>query len=510
MKDEITSMMEEEVFEVTDLSTALRTQKVSDVLSSKWVFAKKTAPIRYKAHLVARGFRQTRGINFEETFAPTPTFGALRLLLSMAISNDWAIKTFDVKVAFLHSLIDMPVFIWPPQGMMIDRGKVLKLKKALYGTKQAARCWWKHLTNILQNIGFQPNKEDLSTYTFHFDMGSAILWIHVDDGAIACSSKDLLLMICHCLNEKLKIKWDNKISGLVGLEIAQHPKGILISQPDLIRKLVNLSPSNITAKSPLPHNCNLVSNKAAHMDIPYLKRIGMLLYIAQGSRPDITYAVNYLARFSLGTDPSHWEALEHLIAYLRYTLNIGIYIGNEHPENKIECYVDANWGGEGNRSSHGFILFHNKNPIAWQSKRQATVASSTCQAEYMALSFASKECLWMTNLFHPILAIPTPIIYSDNKTSIDIALDIANRKQTRHLIREFNLINEYICTKKVILSWVSTDNQMADILTKALGSIKVKEFLSKLIGDTCLDKCYGGECYDSPKNQKKTLEHSKT
>ncbi|MBW0514870.1 hypothetical protein O181_054585 [Austropuccinia psidii MF-1] len=229
MNDEIASMVEEKVFDLTDLSTVLQTQKVSDILSSKWVFAKKTSPLRYKARLVARGFQQTRGINFEETFAPTPTFGALRLLLSVAVSNTWTIKTFDVKVAFLHSIIDMPVFIWPPQGMMIDRGKVLKLKRALYSTKQAARCWWKHLTEILQDIGFQPNKEDLSTYTFISNMGSAILWIHVDNGAIACSSNDLLLNICDCLNKALKIKWDNKISGLVGLEIMQCPKGLLIS-----------------------------------------------------------------------------------------------------------------------------------------------------------------------------------------------------------------------------------------------------------------------------------------
>ncbi|MBW0481181.1 hypothetical protein O181_020896 [Austropuccinia psidii MF-1] len=175
MNDEITSMVEEEVFELTDLSTVLQTQQVSNILSSKWVFAKKTAPLRYKACLVARGFRQTRGINFEETFALTLTFGALRLLLSMAISNNWAIKTFDMKVAFLHSIIDMPIFIWLPQGMAIGHGKVCKLKKALYGMKQAARCWWKHLTKIVQDIGFQPNKEDLSTYTFNSDMGSVIL-----------------------------------------------------------------------------------------------------------------------------------------------------------------------------------------------------------------------------------------------------------------------------------------------------------------------------------------------
>ncbi|MBW0491790.1 hypothetical protein O181_031505 [Austropuccinia psidii MF-1] len=166
-------------------------------------------------------------------------------------------------------------------------------------------------------------------------MGSAILWIHVNDGAITSSSNKLLLTICNRLNKALKIKWDDQINGLVGLEIMQHRKGLLISQPKLIHKLINLSYSNITAKSPLPHNCSLISNKAKHMDIPYLKRIGILLYIAQGSRPNITYAVNYLVRFSLGTDSSHWEALEHLIAYLCYTINIGIYINNEHPENKI-------------------------------------------------------------------------------------------------------------------------------------------------------------------------------
>ncbi|MBW0462605.1 hypothetical protein O181_002320 [Austropuccinia psidii MF-1] len=338
MNEEILSMKEEDVFELTNLSTVLQTQKHSDILSSKWVFAKKNAPIQYMARLVARGFRQTKGINFEETF------GALRLLLSLAISNKWSIKTFDVKVAFLHSLIDMPIFIWPPQGMAVERGKVLKLKKALYGTKQAARCWWRHLTKVLENIGFRPNKEDLSTYTFISDAGSAILWIHVDDGAITSSSNELLSHICGQLDNALKIKWDDGIGGLVGLKITPHPRGLHISQPDLINKLTHLSCSNITAKSPLPQNCNLTSNKAKLMDIPYLKQIGILLYIAQGSRPDITYAVNYLARFSLGTDESHWQALEHLIAYLRYTINIGIYITDGHPGSKMECYVDANWG----------------------------------------------------------------------------------------------------------------------------------------------------------------------
>ncbi|MBW0581417.1 hypothetical protein O181_121132 [Austropuccinia psidii MF-1] len=282
----------------------------------------------------------------------------------------------------------------------------------------------------------------------------ALLWIHVDDGALTASSPQLLDKIATAISKKLKIKWDDVITSLVGLIICQSANGIHLSQPDLIKKLVSLRPSNITAKSPLPPNCKLESGTSKEMDKPYLKRIGILLYIAQGSRPDITYAVNYLAHFSLGTTLAHWEALEHLIAYLRLTSTAGIFISNLDTASAFKCYVDANWGREGNCSSHGFLILHNKNPISWQSKQQATIASSTCQAEYMALSFAARECLSMTHLFQQVLGEGVPKLYSDNKTSVNIALNVASQKQTRHLIREFNLVNEYIAKKKISLSWI--------------------------------------------------------
>ncbi|MBW0536436.1 hypothetical protein O181_076151, partial [Austropuccinia psidii MF-1] len=387
---------------------------------------------------------------------------------------------------------------------------VLRLNKALYGTKQAARCWWRHLTNILVDIGFEPNKEDLSTYTYLSSSGTALLWIHVDDGALTASLPQLLEEIVKAISRRLKIKWDKKVTILVGLNIHQSAEGIRITQSDLIQKLITLCPRNITAKSPLPLNCKLESGPSKEMDIPYLQRIGMLLHIAQGSRPDITFAVNYLARFLLGTTEDHWKALEHLIAYLRMTDTTGVMIRDSGSTSAFECYVDANWGGEGNRSTHGFLLLHNNNPISWQSKRQATIASLTCQAEYMAMSFAARECLWISRLFQPILGISIPRLYSDNKTSVNITLNIASQKQTRHLIREFNLVNEYIAKGKISLSWISTHAQMADILTKPLGSLKVTQFLSLLNSIKVNVTSRGGECYDSSKNQKKFLEHSET
>ncbi|MBW0535338.1 hypothetical protein O181_075053 [Austropuccinia psidii MF-1] len=457
--EELKSMGDQDVFEICNLSQALKEVPHESILGTKWVFTKKRNPERFKGRLVARGFEQIHGINFEETFAPTPTFGALRMLFSIACLNKWSIRTFDVKVAFLHSLIDKPVYIWPPKGVVLPKNCVLKLKKALYGTKQAARCWWLHLRDR---------------------WGKAILWIHVDDGALTGSSVEVLDYISDELNKHFQIKWDTTVTGLVGLLIEQTLGGFKFSQTELIDKLINLTPSRITASLPLPPHCKLESAASTMLDKDYLKRIGILLYIAQGFRPDISYAVNYLARFSMGTDDSHWEALEHLIAYMRKTRTLGIQIGGADPCPILRTYVDANWGGEGDRSTHGFSMLHGNNPILWQSKRQATVATSTSQAEYIALSFSARECLWISNLYRRLLFDPTPILLSDNKTAIGIATDSMSRKKTRHLIREFNLINKYITKEKIRLKWVGTNEQMADILTKPIGHISVKKFVDTI------------------------------
>ncbi|MBW0592202.1 hypothetical protein O181_131917 [Austropuccinia psidii MF-1] len=162
------------------------------------------------------------------------------------------------------------------------------------------------------------------------------------------------------------------------------------------------------------------------------------------------------------------------------TRNMEILIQKSNSSSKIKCFVDANWGGEGNRSTHGYIILHGLNPIGWQLRRQTTIASLTAQAEYMALLFATKEVLWLYNLFVDILRNPIGILLSDNRTAVGILTDTMNKKQTRHLIREFNTINKFIAVQKLKLEWVSTNEQLADILTKSLGTIKNSLFVLRL------------------------------
>ncbi|MBW0484683.1 hypothetical protein O181_024398 [Austropuccinia psidii MF-1] len=164
----------------------------------------------------------------------------------------------------------------------------------------------------------------------------------MDDGAITASCSKLL----NNLINKLKIKWDEEVNKIVGLNSEKTNDGYKFYQSELIQKLINLRPSNITALSPLPHNCQLKSNKSTQFDKEYLKCIVILLYIARGSRPDIAYAVYYLESFAMCMTTEYWDSLEKLIAYLRKTPEMGILISKDNPENKLTCYVNANWGGK--------------------------------------------------------------------------------------------------------------------------------------------------------------------
>lgn len=458
--------------------------EATEILTCRWVFALKRSQegvvTRFKARIVAQGFRQVHGVNVSETFAPTPTFSSLRLLLAMASRFGWPVASFDVRSAFLHSDIDHDVYIRPPPGVSVKPGCVLKLRKALYGTRQASRCWWLHLKTCLARIGFFPNLEDQSTYTYQSPQGKAFLWIHVDDGLFTASSLALISTLKASLSSVLDLKWDDQLSSIIGLRIREVQGGFRLDQPILVNKITNFLPSAIKTRTPI-QSSDLLSNPSnGSFDVEYLSRIGCLLYLAQGSRPDITFAVHFLARFSMNPDASHWAALEHLISYVRYSASLSLPIlAAGVLDSPVTTYVDANWGGEGARSVHGFLSLAWGAPVSWSSKRQTCCARSTCQAEYMALSFASKDACFLSSVLSHFLDIQPPLIRCDNRAAVQISSDCGTRKEHRHVDREFHVINELLFKKKVRLEWISTERQLADIFTKALGWRSVSNFLDQ-------------------------------
>ncbi|MBW0535802.1 hypothetical protein O181_075517 [Austropuccinia psidii MF-1] len=283
------------------------------------------------------------------------------------------------------------------------------------------------------------------------------------------------------LAKRLRLKWDDTLSSIVGIEVQKEGSKFWMKQSGLINKLISSSTNNFTEYEPLP-SANLKSNAATQMDRDYLSKIGMILYLAQATQPDVMYAVNYLARFAMGTDNSHWRALNHLIEYIRTTKDWELIIDSAGKKKEMKMYVDANWGSEGWRSQHGYCGFLMGSMVSWNSKRQSCVAALTCQEEYMALSFGAKDALCLGRNIEGVVGQIIPTILSDNQSAMKIAGNAGSRKKSRHIEREFHIINELIVQEKVSLEWVPTAFQLADIFTKALGRIKLKPFIDTMSG----------------------------
>ncbi|MBW0548619.1 hypothetical protein O181_088334, partial [Austropuccinia psidii MF-1] len=211
----------------------------------------------------------------------------------MASAYKWRVTTFDVRTAYLHSKLEEDIYVRAPPVVATGHDMVFKLNKLLYGLKQAGGCLWLHLKTILQKIGFRTNEEDQS-YVYHQDGDMAIQWIHVDNGVMATSNVIFWKTLKEELTKQLKLKWDKEISSIVGIEVIRKEDTFVLKQISFINKLLLTCDNNFMAHEPLPMD-SLILNKATQMDKQYLSKIGMMLYLPQATRPDIMYAVNYLA-----------------------------------------------------------------------------------------------------------------------------------------------------------------------------------------------------------------------
>ncbi|MBW0460388.1 hypothetical protein O181_000103 [Austropuccinia psidii MF-1] len=466
--EELGNMKRMDVFEIAE--------KRSDqhLISGGWIFAKKmdnmTGKVRYKARYVARGNRQWHNEEYKETFAPTATFSALRLLLTWAAKNKWLVHSFDFTAAYLNAPIDMNIWIRPPEGLVVPEGAGCRLKKALYGTKQAGRCWWEHLSDKLKELGFKKSVYDTSVY-FNIRDG-AITWIHMDDGIVIAQDIEALNALKRGLDKSFAIKWKSGVTNIIGVEVEQKADGFSLSQKKLINDVIagNWNGKKLHT-TPLPDKCNVSTTPPNDTIIEqklFLSIIGSLSYVANGTRPDISFAVNLLARHAQAPSVHHWTLLQHLLGYLQNTRDrcLRLFPNNEG----IVVASDASWGGEFSRSTHGYMATVHGCAIAWCSKRLTTVAASTSHAEYMALSLAARQGSWLKKLINDVFDKDVPLLLQcDNESTIRISKNTASNKRTRHSDRDFFLINEMLYNKTAELEWVSTKEMRADGLTKCLG-----------------------------------------
>ena len=462
-------------------------------ISSKWVFRIKRNPDgsinKYKARLVVRGFSQVEGVDYTETFAPVARHSSMRILLSIAASHDMELHQGDVETAFLNPAIDEEIY------MRLPDGSVVRLLKSLYGLKQAPRLWNTQIHSILIKMGLQQSASDQCIYSGIIDENLVLLGLYVDDLLLACKDLKILEQIKENLGSNFSYSDLGEVKYLLGFEIVRNRanKTLLLHQASYIKEILHKSNMTDCKPSSVPANPSVRLSKdmsprsneeQAHMSrIPYRQIVGSLLYLVSGTRPDIAYSVSQVCRFMQNPGKQHWEAVKQILRYLKGTQKCGIILGGVKKD--LKGFVDADWAGDtdSRRSATGYVFYLNEGPVTWTSKMQNTVALSSTEAEYMALSAGAQEACWLRSLLkslHQPTNSPT-ILHGDNQGSLILAKNPKNHSRTKHIDTRYHFIRDHILQNDITVMYVPTEENKADLFTKSLGSNTFNSHSSQLI-----------------------------
>lgn len=469
--------------------TLVERPKHTNIIDSKWVFVIKTdecgKPIKYKARLVVRGFNQEFLVDYNETFAPVARISSFRFLLAFSIQNNLLVHHLDVKTAFLNGELEEQIFMEVPQGVASKSTQVCRLNKAIYGLKQAARCWFQLFEKSLLEIGFISNAADRCTYILNKGnvMKNIYIILYVDDLVIATADIKTMNSLKNYLRSKFQMTDLNDIKYFIGMRITRTNDKITLDQNKYLQTVLqkfNMQDCK-PQKTPIETKINYVAlNSDEHFDAPCRNLLGCIMYAMVCTRPDLSLSVNLLSRFSNKNNKELWIYLKRILRYKKGTLNFKLtYIKSEHKE--FLCgYVDSDWGGNelNRRSTTGYLFkLFESSTICWNTKKQNSVAASSTEAEYMALYEAVKEALWLRSFilsFKIHLSGPI-IIFEDNHGCINIANNPVHHKRTKHIDIKYHFSREQIQNKIVNLKFIPTGHQIADMLTKPLSQQKFVE-----------------------------------
>ena len=452
-------------------------------IDSRWVFAIKEDAdgniVKYKARIVAKGFSQQPGIDYEETYAPVGRMVSLRILFVIAAVHDFELHQADVEGAFLNGPLEETIFMRYPDGMRRKHGcNTLRLLRALYGLKQSARVWWIELGDELAYDGFIRLESDWGMYYKPSANGEGpiIVLAYVDDMLIAAKTRTAIARLMRRLKSKWVMTEMGEIRQILGLKVVRDraKRTIYLSQPAYIERIAE--EHNVRARSygtPLPLRPEEMFDGSADLAsaTPYLKIIGSLMWIASSTRPDICYATRYLARYSAKPTVAHLEMAKRVLAYLAHTKDRAIALGGDASKQHLEGWVDADHAGctVTRKSTTGYVFKLCDSTIQWQSRRQATVAQSTMDAEYIAAAEAAREAIWLRSLLSE-LGFPqtTTRLNCDNESAIQLANNPGTHARSKHIDIKYHFIREKVYERVLQLSYVRSELQDADFLTKPL------------------------------------------
>lgn len=484
MEDEMKSYEENCAWDLVNVSGG------DHVVSCKWVFKKKCDAenkVSYRARLVAKGYTQKAGIDYEETFAPVIRYASLRLLFALSLKLGLKIFHLDVKTAFLNGFLKEKILMRQPEGFVKsgDENKVCKLNRAVYGLKQSSRAWNHRVDKVLLKLGYKKSVYEPCLYTKRGENNlMTIIALYVDDFLIYSNDAKGAELLKNQLKSEFQIKDLGEVKQFLGMRISRDEHSIRLDQEQYIDQLLkrfNMDECKSVA-TPLAENFDFSASNNQNSQNPlYQKLIGSLMYLAVLTRPDICFSVSFLSQFNNCHSDYHWQCAKRILRYLKGTKKLSMKF--EKKDSDLIGYVDADWGSnkKDRKSYTGYVFKLAGASISWRSCKQKTVALSSTEAEYMALSEATKEAIYLRNLLEDLLGkLDCVLIYNDNQSAKKLAYNPVLHDRSKHIDIRYHFVRDAVSDRIIEVKYLPTNDMIADILTKSLQSVKNAKFVKSL------------------------------
>ena len=485
MKAKIQSMYDNQVWDLVDLPPGFRP------IENKWVFKRKSDKdgnlTTYKARLVAKGYRQIQGIDFDETFSPVAMFKSIRILLAIAAFYDYEIWQMDVKTAFLNGDLEEELYMVQPSGFEDPSSakKVCKLKRSIYGLKQASRSWNLRFDREIKKFDFKKCEEEPCVYKKVSGSSVVFLVLYVDDILLIGNDVPMLNGVKSSLMKIFSMKDLGEAVYVLGIRIYRDRSERLIglSQSTYIDKVLKRFGMEDSKKGFLPISHGIKLNKSQCPSgtdelekmsrIPYASAIGSIMYAMTCTRPDVAYALSMTCRYQSNPGFKHWTAVKNILKYLRNTSEMLLIYGGQ-TELVAWGYTDASFQTDQDdlRSQSGYVYMLNGGAVSWRSSKQECVTDSTTESEYVAAAEAAKEGVWLRKFLQELEVVASSLeaieLYCDNNGAIAQAKEPRSHQKSKHVDRKYHLIRDFVSRGDVRISRVDTDSNTADPLTKPL------------------------------------------
>ncbi|MBW0580911.1 hypothetical protein O181_120626 [Austropuccinia psidii MF-1] len=403
--------------------------KPAKVIGGMWRLSRKRNKhgevYRYKARWVVLGNNQEHMLHYYDTWALVGRNETFKVMLSLVVNFNYIPYQFDIETAFLHGEMDALVYVKQVKGYEVKgkEGLVWKLHKSLNGTKQAPRMWKAKLTETLSNLGLASAQSDKSL--FINNNKTLLLHFHVDEGFIISKTEDSITNFLDKLNSILKLKYKKKPTQHLGYNLNWSKNELKINQTDLIVKLLRQFSINECKPVKTPCNCN------------FLNEIGT----------NLSEDILELSKYSLKPNQCHWNALKHLLRYLNGTKDKCLVYKQQLIKEALTGWADADYANEkeDRKSITGYVILAFSNPICW-------------------LRHASLQ----------------PILFNDNSGAVTISKQALLNANTKHIEVRYQYVRDCVIKNLIKVVQVSTNDMIADVLTKPLGVVKLQEVYKQL------------------------------